>query len=65
MGDILPTNQRSQQGVQNTPTSYLQRGKTPPNLCLEYDNKLSDGEAPVFDCLVWFGLLGFMPYQPL
>ena len=34
-------------GLQNTPTAYLQRAKTPHNVCLGYDNKQSDGEAPV------------------
>ena len=33
--------------MQNTPTASLQRGKTPPNICPEYDTKQPDGESPV------------------
>ena len=34
-------------GLQNTPTAFLQRGKTPTNKCPGYDTKQSDGLAPV------------------
>ena len=37
----------SQPGLQNTPTVSLQRSKTPPNECPDYDTKQSDGEALV------------------
>ena len=37
----------SRQGLKNTPTASLQRGKTPPNKCPVYDTKQSDGVAPV------------------
>ena len=37
----------SRLGLQNTPTASLQRGKTSPNECPDYDTKQSDGEAPV------------------
>ena len=38
----------------NTPTTPLQRGKTPTNECPEYDTEGSDGEAPVM--LVLWGM---------
>ena len=38
----------SRLGLQNTPSAFLQRGKTPhPNECSWYDTKLSDGEVPI------------------
>ena len=40
-------------GLWNTPTAFLQRGKTPPK-CPEYEIKQSDGEAPVMElCEMW------------
>ena len=33
--------------LQNTPTAYLQKGKTSPNECPGYDPKHSDRRAPV------------------
>ena len=39
-------------GLQYTPTSSLQRGKTPPHIqCPRYDTKASDGEAS--SLLLW------------
>ena len=37
----------SQLGLYNTPTAFLQRGKTPFNECPVYDTKQSDGEVTV------------------
>ena len=37
--------------LQNTPTSFLQRGKTLTNKCLDYDIKQPDGEASVMQWL--------------
>ena len=51
-------------GLQNTPTTSLQRGKTPPMSVLNYDIKQSDGEAPVMPELwgMWsYPLLPLLP----
>ena len=46
-----PILQPKRQGLEDTPTSPLQRRKTPLNECPGYKTKQSDGDAPVMD--VW------------